>query len=270
MARSRRARNVVAGCVAAALVAASGASAAAPVTFVWPTSIDVEPDGSLLVVENGLHRLLRVDPASGRTVVVAAGLAKPYAVARAGSGAIYVTDAGALKRIDGAGAPRVVARVTEDVGPIALAPNGDVYFTTSTDVFRLPRGAGKPVRLATGLGGPHGIALAPDGDVLVSDTDAHRVLRIDPKTGAASTLTKVANPRGIDVASDGTIDVVDAAAHRVGHFSARGKRLGWIGGRFGDPYALAVTPTAVFVVDTSATGTVVRVGRDGAVSTVGG
>jgi sugar lactone lactonase YvrE len=270
MARSRRARNVVAGCVAAALLAASGASAAAPVTFVWPTSIAVEPDGSLLVVENGLHRLVRVDPSSGRTTVVASGMAKPYAVARARSGAIYVTDAGALERIDGTRAPRVVARVTEDIGPIALAPDGDVYFTTSTELFRLTRAGGKPVRVATGLAGPHGIAVAPDGAVLVADTDAHRVLRVDPRTGAASTLMKVANPRGIAVAADGTIDVVAADAHRVARFSAAGKRLGRVGSRFGDPYALAVTPAAIYVIDTSATGTIVRVGRDGAVRTLAG
>ena len=92
------------GCLAAALLAAPGASAAAaPLTFVWPTAIAVEPSGSLLVVENGLHRLVRVDPATGKVTVVASGLAKPYAVARARSGAIFVTDAGTLKRIDGAG-----------------------------------------------------------------------------------------------------------------------------------------------------------------------
>ena len=46
-----------------ALVAVSGAGAAGkPLTFAWPTSVEVEPGGSLLVVENGLKRLVRVDP----------------------------------------------------------------------------------------------------------------------------------------------------------------------------------------------------------------
>ena len=64
--------------------------------------------------------------------------------------------------------------------------------------------------------------------------------------------------------------MVEAAAHRVARFSAKGKRLGFVGGRFGDPYAVAVGPTAVYVVDTSATGTIGRVGRDGAVTTISG
>ena len=49
---------------------------------------------------------------------------------------------------------------------------------------------------------------------------------------------------------------------------SNGKRLGWVGPRFGDPYAVVATPAAVYVVDTSATGTVVRVARDGSVSTI--
>jgi hypothetical protein len=33
-----------------------------PLTFTWPTSIDLQADGSLLVVENGAGRLDRVEP----------------------------------------------------------------------------------------------------------------------------------------------------------------------------------------------------------------
>jgi glucose/arabinose dehydrogenase len=104
--------------------------------------------------------------------------------------------------------------------------------------------------------------------VLVSDTDANRVRRVDPKTGAATTLMKTGEPRGIDVAADGSLYVVDAAAHRVAHFMSNGRRLGWVGGRFGDPYAVVAAPAAVYVVDTSAAGTVVRVARDGSASTI--
>jgi streptogramin lyase len=270
MTRSRRARNVVLSCIAAAILAAPGASAAAPLTFAWPTSIALEPGGSLLVVENGLHRLVRVDPATGKVTVVASGMAKPYAVARARSGAIFVTDADALKRIDGTRTPATVTRAANDVGPIAFGPTGDLWFTTSSAVYRLPRGGHAAEQIATGLDGPHGIVVAVDGAVLVSDTGNGRIRRIDPNTGAVTTLMKVANPRGIAAGSDGTIYVVEAAGHRVARFTAKGKRLGFVGGRFGDPYALAVGPTAIYVVDTSAAGTIARVGRDGAVTTISG
>src|SRR5690242_618372 len=116
-------------CVAAAaLVAAPAAAAPTPLTFVWPTSVEVEPGGSLLVVENGLNRLVRVSP-TGRVTQVAA-LLEPYAVQRSRSGRIYVTDGPVLRRIDGKRAPVKVAQAESDIGPIAIAPNGDVYFTT--------------------------------------------------------------------------------------------------------------------------------------------
>ena len=69
-------------------------------------------------------------PCDRQRDVVASGLAKPYAVARGALGSVFVTDAGALKRIDGARAPTTVAHAAEDIGPIALAPNGDLWFTT--------------------------------------------------------------------------------------------------------------------------------------------
>src|SRR5437868_2319472 len=59
--------GVVAGmkmlaCLGAVTVLAGSALAASstPLSFVWPTSVEVEPGGSVLVVENGLRRLVRV------------------------------------------------------------------------------------------------------------------------------------------------------------------------------------------------------------------
>src|SRR5262249_27775736 len=41
-----------------------------PLDFTEPTSIELEPSGTLLLVENNPGRLLRVDPATGRVTVV--------------------------------------------------------------------------------------------------------------------------------------------------------------------------------------------------------
>jgi streptogramin lyase len=41
-----------------------------PVRFVQPTSIEAEPAGTLLLVENNPGRLLRVDPRNGRVTVI--------------------------------------------------------------------------------------------------------------------------------------------------------------------------------------------------------
>jgi len=242
-----------------ALAAAGDAGAASrPATFSWPTSVAAEPNGSLLVVENGLQRLMRIDRA-GRTTEIGSGLIKPYAVVRSSAGAILVTDGSDLKRVDATGT-RLVATLPAEIGPITVATNGDVYLATAARIYRLPHGAAKPELLpATGVSGPHGITVARDGAVLVSDTGHNRIVRVDPKTGALTTLTKASSPRGLAVAADGTIYVVEAGRKRVAHLSSLGKRLGFVGPRFGDPYALALAKGTIYVVDTSATGTIGRI-----------
>lgn len=237
--------------------------------FVWPTSVDVEPGGSLLLVENGLRRLVRISPA-GRVTQIAA-FAKPYAVRRAPSGNVFVTDGPTLLRIDGTNAPAKVASADLDIGPITVAPNGDVWFATDKAIFVLGGGKGTPVRVApkAQLSGPHGIAIARDGSVLVADTGNHRILRIAPATGAISTFASLATPRGMDVAADGTVYVVDGATNRVVHLSATGARLGLVGPVFDDPYDLRLAPGgAVYVVESLASGDIRRIAPDGTVMTV--
>ena len=250
--------------------AALAAPAQTPLKFVWPTAVALEPSGSLLVIENGLRRLLRVDPATGRTTTIAT-LTKPYAVERTRSGSILVTDGPQLRRISGGRPPVVVARVDSDIGPIAVARNGDVYFTTESAMFRLAEGKGAPVQIApkAQLAGPHGLAVARDGTLLVSDTSNGRILRIDPASGRVAAFARIAVPRGLVVAADGSVCVVDGGSSRVLRLSASGKRLGFVGRRFNDPYALALAPGgAVYVVESLQSGDVRRVARDGTVTTV--
>jgi sugar lactone lactonase YvrE len=237
-----------------------------PVVFAWPTSVAVEPDGSLLVVENGTGHLLRVDPASGSTSVVAT-LPRAYGVALSPSGDPLVSAGAGVFRIDQGGAVSLVAPAT-DAGPIVAAPGGDVYFTTGDAVFRLVDGAGPAQRVAAAAG-PHGLAVAADGALLISDTGNGRILRLDAATGAVTTLAQVDDPRGLAVAADGSILVVDATARRVLRLDAQGATLGYLGPALGDPYALALGPAgSVYVVDTAAAGFVRRIAADGAVATV--
>jgi hypothetical protein len=129
-----------AGGIRVRLGAVSVRARAVPLTFAWPTSVDVEPDGSLLVVENGNQsgngRVLRIDPLTGKTVEVAEA-DEAYAVAHAPSGAVYLSAGELLLRVDGSGQTTPVAQAAGDIGPIAVAANGDVYYATATQVFRL-------------------------------------------------------------------------------------------------------------------------------------
>jgi hypothetical protein len=45
-------------------------------------------------------------------------------------------------------ASTTVAMADGDIGPVAAAENGDLYYATSTRVFRLAGGAGSPVLVA--------------------------------------------------------------------------------------------------------------------------
>jgi len=225
----------------------------------------VSLDGSLVLVENGRGRVLRMQPATGHTTQIAAGLLKPFQAVRAPSGSIFVSDAGALKRIEGGGPPVTVATTAEDIGPVAVARNGDVFYATATRVSRL----GTARAIASGLNGPHGLAVASDGAVLICDTNHDRVRRIDPRTGVSSTLIKLTQPRGIDFAADGSVYVVEGVAKRIGHFSATGASLGTVGPTFGDPYDVEVAANgALYVLDTAAAGGIRRIARNGTVSTV--
>jgi sugar lactone lactonase YvrE len=236
---------------------------ATPLTFAWPTSIDVESSRSLLLVENGVGRVVRVDLVTGTTTPVAS-IERAYAVARMATGSILVSAANALRRIDD---PAPVAEADADIGPIAIGPDGDVYYATASRVFRLSRGSGPPVVVAGAeaqLSGPHGLAIAADGAVLVCDTGNGRILRIDPVSGAIRSFAELGAPRGIDVAADGSLYVVDATARRVVHLSPTGSRLGTVGPAFDDPYDVEVAPDGVvYVLDTAATGHLYRVTPDG-------
>jgi sugar lactone lactonase YvrE len=77
-----------------------GASTVISTSVTSALGLVAEPSGTLLTVEYSSGRLLRVD-ASGATTVDASGLRKPYALARARSGTVYVTEAGDLSRPTG-------------------------------------------------------------------------------------------------------------------------------------------------------------------------
>jgi sugar lactone lactonase YvrE len=240
---------------------------AVPLTFSWPTSIDVESSRSLLLVENGAGRVIRVDPVTGKTARVAS-IDRAYAVAHT-AGAIYLSAGKQLLRIDG-GVQTVVAGADEDIGPIAVGPNGDVYYATATRVFRVPGGTGAPTAVAVGVSGPHGLAVTADGSLLVCDTGNRLVKRIDLATGLSETWAQLAEPRGIDISADGTVYIVDANVRRVVHLMADGRRLGFAGPRFRDPYDVeAASGGTVYVLDTAAAGRLYRVAPNGKATVVG-
>jgi sugar lactone lactonase YvrE len=257
-----------AGAVVVQLGAIAVRAAAAPaLRFSWPTSIDLQEDGSLLIVENGAGRIVRVTPGSKRVAAVASGLAKPYAVAHGADGRVYVSNDRQLERIVPGAAPEILATAAEQIGPLAVGSDGTVFFTTSSQVFAAT--GASPRAIARGLSNPHGIAVAADGSLLVSDTGNGRVVRADPATGAATTLFRTAQPRGLAVAADGTIVVVNGETKRLERYAATGTRIGVVGAPFRDPYTLAAARDGtLYVIETAASGTVVRIAPNGTRTTL--
>lgn len=260
---------------------------ARPIVFSEPTSIDLQPDGTLLLVEFSPGRVLRVSPATGRLSVVVQSLFRPYAIVRAPSGSVYISIGNLLQRLTGRAAPTTVAAVAPgvEIGPIAAAPNGDIYYSTATQIFRLPGGTGTPVRIAgTGAEGgggdggpaldaqfsaPHGLAVASDGALLVSDRGNDRVRRIDLTTGVITAFAPVGEPYGIDVAADGTIYVIEGKEQRVLRFSSVGTRLGFLGPKFFNPYDVEVTAEGVaYLLQAGPAGHVRRIAPNGTVTTI--
>jgi sugar lactone lactonase YvrE len=242
-----------------------------PLAFRWPTSVVALSNRALLVVENGGQtapgRVVRIDRLKGkRTVLLKVDGA--YALAHSPSGKIYVSTGKALLRLRRGGVTTTVATSAEDIGPVAVAANGDVYYATETTVFRLDGGHGTPEQVASGFSNPHGLAATADGGLLVSDTGNGTVDRVDVATGDVEKWGDVHEPRGIVFAADGeSVYTVDASTHRVVHDMVDGRRLGRVKHVFLDPYALAAAPDgSLYVVDTAHSGRIYRVAPNGKVT----
>jgi sugar lactone lactonase YvrE len=282
--------------------AAGAAGPAAPLVLSRPSETQVAPDGRLLVGEQGRNRIVAVDPATGK-ITVLARIQEPFGLARAASGELYVSSGRRLARIGRSGAVRTVARVAADVGPVEVAPSGDVFFAATDDrVYRLRPATGAVTAVAGNgrhgaagdggpalkaeLGRPHGIAVAHDGTLLLADTDNGRIRRIDSRTGVVSTIARgLTRVTSVAVAADGSVYVAQPLDHRVRRVGRDGRLSVVAGtgqpGSTGDggparraavdaPAFVAVGRGGVLYVVESVTGLIRRVAPDGTITTVRG
>ena len=154
--------------------------------FDSPNGIALGADGHVYVADSQNHRVYRVDPLSGASVTVAgvgrpgfggdggpasrAPLDSPSAVLVDSQGDVIVADSGnhRVRRID-----RRTGVITTLAGGGVAGLNGDV-------------GDGG-LATAAWLLWPSALAAAPNGDLFISDSEHHRVRKVDGRTGIIAT-----------------------------------------------------------------------------------
>ncbi len=190
-------------------LAGSGASGradgtGASVGFSNPVSVAVAPGGNLFVVEYDNNQVRQLTPAGVSSTVIAMGkLSQPFGLVASGADVLYVdTD---------------------------VDPHGSKSSTSGT-IWRIDVPTQTVTAVAPDIGRPRGVELLSDGRLALSDYRNHRILLLDPQTGAATTLAgngcagyangqgtsaQFNTPYGLAVQADGTLVVADYGNHRL-------------------------------------------------------
>ncbi len=156
----------------------------------------VAADGDRLLMTSWLFNNVQVfDPASGEITLDLRDFALPLNAIRFGDDLVVAELlTGSVVLASGADPSQRTVLATGLGVPSGLAAQGDHLWAAdwaAGELFQLVE-AGQvldPPRLvATGLVQPEGMAVLPDGDLVVVESGAGRVSRVDPETGDISTL----------------------------------------------------------------------------------
>jgi hypothetical protein len=140
---------------------------------IWPTSLALAPDGSIVFAEGatGKNRVWKIEPGASPTLRLVAGCIAPTCAPGIGDGG-----------------PATDATLTTP-SSIAVAPDGSVFIAESGSNSRVRRVGleGTITTYYTSSGLPRSLSLREDG-VLFMDTSTSSLVRIEP-SGSATTVT---------------------------------------------------------------------------------
>ncbi len=228
-------------------------------------------EGRLFVSEGGRHRVLRIDPSSGRTSIVATGFDNPWGLALLPDGQLLVTSRNTVQDVDPAtGAKRQVGAlpIGIEIGPVVLRDGAVFVASGDGRIQRLDLATGVFTVIADGLSGAHGLAFDLDGTLLIADSGNDRIVRLDLSRGTIAAAFEAVQAVGaIFLATDGSLYACEMDGRRVTRLDARGGRTTVAEG-FQIPYG--IQPAAqggLYVMDAgsstlsvvSSTGVVTRV-----------
>ncbi len=220
-------------------------------TLNYPLDVEIAPDRNLYVADTKNDRILKIS--GGVTTVLEFEeiegwlLSRPHDLAFDGQGNMYISDTGndrILKR-DSSGntvvlatgaleRPNGIALDAEDNLYIADNQNQRVLKVSKTGVVSTVAGTSLNgyngdgrAALSAHLSGPRGLALDAAGNLYISDSDNHRIRKVDATTqvittvagngfegyrgdGITPTGAQLDSPRGISLGRSGTLYIADA------------------------------------------------------------
>lgn len=246
--------------------------------LMMPNALCLAPDGMLYFPLVPLGEIWRVSAEGGTPERVIGGLVMPTAVKVEAAGTLLVTEAatGALVRIDPvARTKHIVANLTYGLDNLAFSPDGRVFVSHFTDgeviEIDMHRPGSERQVVAGGLIGPYGLCAREDGALVVADGSS--LARVDTE----GRLTRVAimiepgfpgSVRGI--AWDGAdAFLVTNTAGQLSRYRVGEEAIALLDG-LDQAMGAAVDPEGAVYVCEAGAGRVLRVGPDGAISTLAG
>jgi sugar lactone lactonase YvrE len=195
------------------------------------------PDGDHVILTSFLSNAVQVwDPRDNTAAATYEGFAAPLNALRfQGDLVVAELGTGSVVRQDAGGKRTTIADSTTLPPPGLFVPSGlaamgdDLWVADwATGIIWKIAGEGAPRIVTGGLAAPEGMAVDHDGSLLVVESGAGRLSRVDPITGAVSTVVDglamdVAGPQGLPptfamssvaVDSHGTMLVSGAGAER--------------------------------------------------------
>jgi sugar lactone lactonase YvrE len=201
--------------------------------------------------------------------------------------------------IAGAG-PKTSATTLSDPFGVAVDDDDNIFASDGAGgrIYRVsPEGA--TTVITDQLDMPSAVALAPDGSLIVANTGAHTIVRVDVKTNRAGVIAgapgisgdadgagaeaRLSAPVGVAVGKDGTIFVADTYNDRIRAISrdgcvrtlAGGREPGYVDAvgadaRFDTPCGIVVMPDGSLIIADTGNHRLRRLTLDGSVSTLAG
>jgi streptogramin lyase len=168
--------------------------------FDEPLDLDVGPDGQIYVAEVFAQSILRVNPKTGTVATLADNLDVPYSVAVLPNRQIYFVDGTEVLKID----PRtldvspVVEIPTASLVGIEQTPRRTFYVTDDSNaaIYEVNPRTRSFDEVASGdlLTSFYNPGLETRGTIIIGDTGAERIVRVNPRTGDQS---YVGGPLGV-------------------------------------------------------------------------